>query len=269
MHGVISLIRIIIHTNFWSGGKCQEIHLGSMLKLIYLLTFISINSFAGELRFEGALTDFSRNEIAIPGDKGDLFDTTEGDWKQKNGASYRLYYTHPLDAKSTLRLLYAPLATSFEGSFSKSTNFNGQIFNPGPAQVNYKFNSYRLGYFRRLYQSESLIMNYGFVGKIRDAKIEVVQGVRSTTRKDLGLVPLLHFDLKYNFYEDLSIYFDLDGLAAPQGRAFDSGLFVQRNFQNRYEVFVGYRFLEGGADNDKVKTFSFVNYYTLGASFKF
>ena len=90
----------------------------------------------------------------------------------------------------------------------------------------------------------------------------------SSSRKDLGLVPLLHFDIDYNFYQDLSLYFDLDGLIAPQGRAFDGGLFIQRNLNN-YKVFAGYRFIEGGADNEKVKTFSFVNYYSAGFSINF
>lgn len=147
-------------------------------------------------------------------------------------------------------------------------NFNGQTFSPGSAKVNYRFNSYRLAYHRELRSSEKLKMNYGLVLKVRDAEIEVVQGSLASSRKDLGLVPLLHFDLKYNFYQDLSVYFDIDGLAAPQGRAFDGGLFLQRAFMDKYEVFAGYRFLEGGADNDKVKTFSYVNYYTLGLSFR-
>lgn len=63
-----------------------------MKNLIYLLFFcFSFHSKAGELRLEGALADFSRNEIAIPGDKGDLFDTTENDWKQGNASAFRLY----------------------------------------------------------------------------------------------------------------------------------------------------------------------------------
>lgn len=242
-----------------------------MKKILYILILASLsaNALSGELRLEGAVTDFSRNEIAIPGDKGDLFDTTEGDWKQKNAASYRVYYTHQLSDKSSLRFLYAPLSTSFTGSFDKDTNFNGETFSQGKAKVNYKFNSYRVGYLRQLHKSETLLMNYGLIGKIRDAKIEVSQGGVSSSRKDLGFVPLLHFDLKYNFYQNNSIFFDFDGLAAPQGRAIDCGLFLQRKWLDLYEVFAGYRFLEGGADNDKVKTFSFVNYYTLGVSVNF
>lgn len=240
-----------------------------MKNILFSLLLISSTSFAGEIRIEGSLINFTRNEIAIPGDGGNLFNTAQDQWKQKNGFAYRIYYHHKIDEKSQIRFLYAPLSTSFEGEFKSSTNFNGQNFNQGPATVNYKFNSYRLGYIRQIHKSDSVVMNVGFVGKIRDAKIEVVQGAVSSSRKDLGFVPLLHFDVNYNFYQDLSLLFDLDGLAAPQGRAFDGGLFLQRDFQNKYKVFAGYRFLEGGADNEKVKTFSFVHYYSAGIAINF
>lgn len=240
-----------------------------MKNILYSLLFLSFPVFAGEFRIEGSIIDFTRNEIAIPGDKGNLFNTADDGWKQKNGVTYRVYYTHQIDEKSSLRILFAPLSTSFTGEFKNPTNFNGKIFNPGSAVVNYKFNSYRLGYIRKFYETEKLVMNLGFVGKIRDAKIEVIQGSSSSARKDLGFVPLLHFDAQYNFYKDLSLNFDLDGLAAPQGRAFDGGLFLQRGFQDKYKVFAGYRFLEGGADNEKVKTFSFVHYYSAGISLNF
>ena len=91
------------------------------------LLFIPFIVKAHELRVEGAVADFSRNEIAVPGDRGNLFDTTEGNWKQKNGAAYRLYYTHLLSDKSSLRFLFAPLQTSFEGTFDQTTNFNGTL----------------------------------------------------------------------------------------------------------------------------------------------
>ena len=234
-----------------------------------LFIAISITSVsAHELRIESAIIDFSRNEIAIPGDSGNLFNTADDDWKQHNSFAYRLYYTHKLDEQSSLRFLFAPLQTQFTGRFDNITNFNGQNFMSGDAKVNYKFNSYRIGYHRQLMKKDQLVLNYGLVAKIRDAEIEVIQGSQSSSRKDLGLVPLLHFDINYNFYKDVSLYFDLDGLIAPQGRAFDGGLFIQREYK-QYKVFAGYRFLEGGADNDKVKTFSYVNYYTLGMSFNF
>jgi hypothetical protein len=234
------------------------------MRLLLLLLFLSLNVYAEEFRLESSVMNFSRNEIAIPGDSGGLFNTAKGDWKQHNGFNYRMYYTHQLDKKNKLRFLYAPLQTSFSGSFDGVTNFNGETFAPGSAKVDYTFNSYRVAYHKEFYNNNNLVMNYGVVGKVRDAEIKVTQGNKTKSRKDLGFVPLLHFDSRYIFNEINSILLDIDGLVAPQGRAIDLGLFLERKILNRSKVFIGYRFLEGGADNDKVKTFSFVNFYSVG-----
>ena len=158
--------------------KCKIFYLHMMKKIfIIVLSLIGMNQvFAGELRLESSLIDFTRNEIAIPGDSGNLFNTAQDSWKQHNGFAYRIYYTHKLNNESSLRFLFAPLKTQFTGSFNESTNFNGTFFAPSSAKVNYKFNSYRMGYHRQLLKQEQLTLNYGFVVKVRDAEIEVIQG---------------------------------------------------------------------------------------------
>jgi len=234
---------------------------------LFLMLF-STSLFAHELRLETSYVDFSRNDIAIPGDTGNMFDTADSQWNQKNNLGVRVYYNHVLSENSSLRFLMAPLQTSFSGEFDSNTNFNGKQFVAGRANVNYKFNSYRVGYHKKWFSNESLLVNYGFVGKIRDAYIEVEQNGQSSRRSDFGFVPLLHLDARYFFNETYSFLADIDGLASPQGRAFDVGLFVERKFKN-VNGFVGYRFVEGGADNDKVKTFSFINLVTAGFSYSF
>lgn len=240
-----------------------------MKKNSLLLLLLSFNVFANELRMESSIMDFSRNEIAIPGDAGSLFNTADSGWKQKNAINYRVSYLFNLNKKESIRVLYAPLKTSFNGNFEKDINFNGKIFNQGQAQVNYQFNSYRVAYHKNIVKNEVFNINYGYVAKIRDANIEVVQGNESKSRKDLGFVPLFHFDARYRFNHLNSLYFDFDGLAAPQGRAFDVGLFIEREIINNSRVFAGYRFIEGGANNDKVKTFSYINFFTIGFSLSF
>jgi hypothetical protein len=241
------------------------------MKILILICAIMASSkiYAKEFRLETSVMDFSRNEIAIPGDSGDLFNTSDSSWKQKNAMNYRLYYSFDLNKTESIRILYAPLKTSFNGEFDSNVNFNGKTFNKGQATVNYQFNSYRIAYHKNIVKNATFTANYGWVAKIRDANIEVVQGGNKKSRKDLGFVPLFHLDARYSFNHLNSIYFDLDGLAAPQGRAFDFGLFLERQLLNNSKVFVGYRFIEGGADNDKVKTFSFINFYTLGVSLVF
>jgi len=60
-----------------------------------------------------------------------------------------------------------------------------------------------------------------------------------------------------------------DALAAPQGRAEDifAGIVVQAGRQ--WSIKAGYRFLEGGADNDEVYTFALVHYLAAGVVVRF
>jgi hypothetical protein len=52
---------------------------------------------------------------------------------------------------------------------------------------------------------------------------------------------------------------ELDGAAAPQGRAFDFSATVNYQPTPRWIVAVGYRTIEGGADVDEVFTFAWLN----------
>lgn len=57
----------------------------------------------------------------------------------------------------------------------------------------------------------------------------------------------------------------MDGLAAPQGRAFDIALLFERKIaQTNLTAFGGYRTVEGGADNDEVYNFAWLHFLTLG-----
>ena len=42
--------------------------------------------------------------------------------------------------------------------------------------------------------------------------------------------------------------FNMDGLAAPQGRAFDMAIKLKYDFSWNWSIGAGYRMLEGGAD---------------------
>ena len=49
-----------------------------------------------------------------------------------------------------------------------------------------------------------------------------------------------------------------DALAAPQGRAEDVLAALTYGKSDKFRIKIGYRILEGGADNDEVYTFSLV-----------
>ncbi|MFZ1845950.1 MAG: hypothetical protein WAU12_03520, partial [Saprospiraceae bacterium] len=60
-----------------------------------------------------------------------------------------------------------------------------------------------------------------------------------------------------------------DALAAPQGRAEDVLLAVTYKFSDNLMTHLGYRILEGGADNDEVYNFSLIHYASVGVLYKF
>ena len=132
-----------------------------------------------------------------------------------------------------------------------------------------RFDSYRFTYRYLVYSSSRLSFGIGATAKIRDAAIRVEGAARSAEKKNTGLVPLLNFSLTYRFGPSLGILLEGDALAAPQGRAEDVLAAIFYEAGGRFTVRLGYRILEGGADNDEVYSFALLHYAALGVSFAF
>jgi hypothetical protein len=162
------------------------------------------------------------------------------------------------------RLLYAPLKVEVNGRLNQSTNFNGTTFSPGDVRALYKFNSYRLTYAYELKPIGEWILKLGGTAKIRDAEVALTQGNLTSSKKNVGFVTLLNFQAMRKLSEATKFRFDFDGLAAPQGRAFDVALFLERELLAHYSLLGGYRMVEGGADNEKVYNMAWFHYATIG-----
>lgn len=235
--------------------------------LILFLLLTPVSWAQSYVRFEGASVWQSRNDQRIPGNTGTEFSIADFDKGPFFG--YRLYVGHLWGDRHEVRLLYAPLEFDVSGQLSRATFFEGQNFAPGtPTKVDYKFNSYRVTYAYHFDPQGDWELALGFTAKIRDARVRLEQAGISSEKSNIGFVPLLNFQAKYNFNDEWRFRFDVDGLAAPQGRAFDAALFIERDFKP-WSVFAGYRTVEGGADNDDVYSFAWVHYATVGAAIAF
>jgi hypothetical protein len=104
----------------------------------------------------------------------------------------------------------------------------------------------------------------GVSAKVRDAAIRLKGGGQESESTDLGFVPLLSFNATWFANPSLRIVLDGDALAAPQGRAEDVLLAAEAPLNDHVSLKAGYRILEGGADNDKVYTFSIFHYAVAG-----
>ncbi|MBM3308035.1 MAG: hypothetical protein FJY74_06900 [Candidatus Eisenbacteria bacterium] len=124
----------------------------------------------------------------------------------------------------------------------------------------YTFNSYRLTYRYTLTEGDRFEAGVGFTAKIRNALIRVEGNGQEAEKKNVGFVPLLNFRLAWSLTDRVGLLLEGDALAAPQGRAEDVVAAVMVAASDRVRVRLGYRIVEGGADNDEVYTFALLDY---------
>lgn len=231
----------------------------TILLLISLLTFSSLSWAGHRIHGEFGITENSYNQVQISGDDGTRFNMRKS--FRKDEFFFRLDYKMSFDNRHGFRLLYAPLRLKGAHRYDKNIDFNGEVFIANSeTSTTYQFNSYRASYFYQLIDETKWKLYLGITGKIRDASIELKQGNKKEKRSDLGIVPLFYLWTEYWLTNDFKMTFDFDGLAAPQGRAFDMALMLGYKLSPSVNASLGYRILEGGVDNDKVYNFSQFNY---------
>ena len=117
--------------------------------------------------------------------------------------------------------------------------------------------------------SDRFQWSIGVTGKIRAAAITIEGGGQEAEKPNVGFVPLINFALAWKTSDKLSIIFEGDALAAPQGRAEDVLFGARYTINDQIEAYGGYRILEGGADVDEVYTFALINYLSAGIRVSF
>ncbi len=238
-----------------------------IVSLLSLLALSATGSAQTYVNVEGSAIWQSRNDQRIPGNTGTQFSIS--DFDAGPFAGYRVYTGRKWANHHEIRALYAPFATEVSGKFSETVQFQNASFQPNvETRAFYKFNSYRLTYAYHFDRLSDWHLALGFSGKIRDAEVRLGQGNLSRSKSNVGFVPLLNFQARYEVSDRWQFRFDFDGLAAPQGRAIDAGIFLERKMQQA-QIFTGYRMIEGGADNDKVYNFAWIHQAVLGLKYEF
>jgi len=218
---------------------------------------------------EGGLAISGYNDARIPGDNGTKFSFSE-ELKSDDEFYYRLILNYTLEDRHTFSLLFAPLTINAKGNFDKNVIFRDLNFSPNEnIEGTYTFNSYRFTYRYKIYKGDSFEFGIGLTAKIRDAEIGLKSGAKEAIKDDFGFVPLINFRAFLKLNNQFGILLAGDALAAPQGRAEDVLAAFTYNQSENFRVKLGYRILEGGADNDEVYTFSLINYAALGIEFQF
>jgi hypothetical protein len=206
------------------------------------------------------------NDVRIPGDTGTQFSLTD-DLETDPTAVVRARIEYTFGRRHTVSGLWAPLTASASGRPDRQLVFADEEFPAGTdLDAEYQFNSYRLTYRYEFGPGERFQAGLGLTAKVRDAAIRIEGGGVSAEKTDVGLVPLLNFRLRWALTDRLVAIAEGDALAAPQGRAEDVLVALVYRATDAVEVRLGYRLLEGGADNDEVYNFTLLNYAVLGVS---
>lgn len=245
----------------------KRISLAVILSFIFLIPQNLYSQFGIDI--EAGMIKSGYNDARIPGDNGTLFSFSE-ELDSDDEFFYRLRLNYKLGERNNFSILYAPLTINAEGQFEKDVKFQDLTFSANSdVKGTYIFNSYRVTYRYDLYLDKSIEFGLGLTGKIRDAEISLKNDVQESTKDNLGFVPLINFRLLVKLNKQFGFLLAGDALAAPQGRAEDILAALTYSISKKFDVKLGYRILEGGADNDEVYTFSLINYAALGVSIKF
>lgn len=219
--------------------------------------------------WEFGLVFSGRNDTRIPGNGGTKLSLVD-DLSTPPAPVFRVRVGYRLAERHFITALYAPLSVTARGTLDRDISFMGATYPAGsPAAAVYRFDSYRLTYRYSFIRREGLDVAGGFTAKIRSAETSLY-GIEARRKTNTGFVPLLNVHAAWRPHNGaFGVLFDADALAAPQGRAEDiliAGTWVARE---GVELRVGYRMLEGGADNSEVYSFAWFHYLVVGFGLTF
>ena len=219
------------------------------------LFLISLSSYASSISFDIGQTKTLFNRFAVPNIDANRISLSSDDTL----TSYRVTGYFDMENNNQLYILIAPLETSYEFISTKNFEYDGENFSAGGmTKVNYKFNSYRVGYLWR-WLSGNANFWFGAVGKIRDANIQVIQKVvaseKSSGFDNIGFVPLAALGFELLITDSFSVFSHTDALGASQGSAYDSQIELRYKVDT-LSLSIGRRILGGGANNESVYNFA-------------
>lgn len=226
--------------------------------------------FAGvKADFETGMVFVGRNDARIPGAGGTKISLVN-DLSTDAAPFFRLRLGYRFARRHLVTALYAPLQVNARGSIDREVLFAGGTYPTGsPLLAVYRFDSYRLTYRYSILLRDGLEVAAGITGKIRDAETSLY-GVDARRKTNTGFVPLFNVHVAWRPNRGpFGLVLDADALAAPQGRAEDILVAATWAVRDGLELRVGYRMVEGGADNDSVYSFAWFHYVVAGVGISF
>jgi len=223
--------------------------------------------FTGSLQGGAVFTSY--NDVALPGDDGTRFSYSD-DLDAVYGFSPRVEAGYEFGFPLYAGVMASLLRLDGDGKLDKDVKFGDKVFNESDnVKGTYRFDSYRATLRWYFINGASFKIGGGLTGKIRDAEITLEDNGEKESFSNTGVVPLLNFYAEWIASPAFSLLFYGDGTWSPYGRAEDFFAGAVYRFHKNYALMAGYRILEGGADNDRVYTFSMFHYAVAGLQFSF
>lgn len=222
-----------------------------------------------QLDLESGLVFAGYNDVRIPGDTGTLISLSD-ELEIEPSSFFRLRLQYSLGERHTVGMLIAPLRLEAKGEVDRTVIFQDEEFAANThLESRYRFDSYRITYRYGFHRGEKIQVGLGLTAKIRDASIGLQGADKKSEKTNTGFVPLINFMARWVITDHWGLLLEGDALAAPQGRAEDVLLALNLWPDNKIGFKIGYRILEGGADNDEVYTFALLNYLVVGGTVTF
>lgn len=195
------------------------------------------------------------------GEDGTYFSYVENGGQDNLYAIQRLSLDLRLSPRSTIILLYQPLALETKDLLKSDLRVDGLDFAAGtPMRFVYKFPFYRIGYLYDLNPDPKIETAIGLSLQIRNATIdfESLDGSLFRSNRNIGPVPILKFRWRRDYDSGLWLGFEADGFYAPisytngsenevVGAILDASARVGLILPKNVEAFLNVRYLGGGA----------------------
>ena len=236
--------------------------------IVYLLSVVQVfaSEDKGQINFEIGRSKSLDNNFSLPNQSANEINLPDGKYLN----SYRIKGRFNLKNDKFLYFLYAPFETNYNFQSDKAFKFDNTNFSSDQnTKVDYKFNSYRVGYFKELSFKNNLKYWIGGVLKVRDTKIKVSQNGLSDSYSNIGIVPLLGLGLEYFVNNNISLFSHIDAAGFGQGYAYDFNAEMRYHLNNKNSLGLGYRTFGGGVDNDELMNFARFETLYVNYSFKF
>jgi hypothetical protein len=215
----------------------------------------------------GAL--FSESNSFREGANGTQFSLTD-DLASPTVPFFRLRAGYLLNNKHHFSVLIAPLQLTAKGSLDSDIMYAVETFTANTSlEADYRFNSFRFTYNRRIIHKTNFNFGVGLSLKIRNAGATLKNDTLLEGGFSTGFVPLINLISNWQVTEKINIQFFGDGLAVSRGRAFDLAVTGNYNINKKIAASLGYRFLEGGSDGVNSYNFVKLHYAVLGLTYRF